>query len=273
MVDIDATHLLCDSGFTLSIEEKAALQISMLERKNAEGFNKLYFWGKVMGKDSDYLICYGLLPSYDFPTKKFYFCTTKEFRLQQMPVIDAEQKDKAASQQGMFEGDPSFKPDGDAEEDAVEDGAEPKAEPFREEHRLAYIVEQIDFDAAAIPCGAYNVAPSHQIIQNKAYEGLNYEAASDLSSYYHFRQAVLPETTGSLEKPGLVRSAEFLDSLATDAPKGSSWSLQMNSSKTASSLRSLIWPGYFFAHKIGTGEYGGAYFGYGQKNKDIAFMM
>jgi hypothetical protein len=73
MVDIDATHLLCDSGFTLSIEEKAALQISMLERKNAEGFNKLYFWGKVMGKDSDYLICYGLLPSYDFPTKKFYF--------------------------------------------------------------------------------------------------------------------------------------------------------------------------------------------------------
>jgi hypothetical protein len=41
MVDIDATHLLCDSGFALSIEEKAALQISMLERKNAEGFNKL----------------------------------------------------------------------------------------------------------------------------------------------------------------------------------------------------------------------------------------
>ena len=78
MVDIDSTHLLSDSGFTLSIEEKAALQISMLERKNAEGFDKLYFWGKIMGKDNDYLICYGLLPSYDFPTKKFYFwCVTQ----------------------------------------------------------------------------------------------------------------------------------------------------------------------------------------------------
>ena len=101
-----------------------------------------------------------------------------------MPVPNAEQKDKAAAQQGMFEGDPSFKPGGEEEEDAVEE-AEAQKDPYREEHRLAYIVNQIDFDTATIPQGAYNVAPSHQIIANKAYEGLNYEAASELGSYYH----------------------------------------------------------------------------------------
>jgi radial spoke head protein 9 len=49
--------------------------------------------------------------------------------------------------------------------------------------------------------------------------------------------------------------------------------VQYNSSKTASSVRSLVWPGYFFYHDIGTSSYGSIYIGYGENNSDIGFMM
>jgi hypothetical protein len=38
-------------------------------------------------------------------------------------------------------------------------------------------------------------------------------------------------------------------------------------------IRSLRWPGYFAWHAIGTPRYGSAYFGTGQENKDIQFMI
>jgi len=269
MCDLDNIDKLSDSGMCLSVEEKAGLEIATVQRKNDEQMGEIYFWGKIQGTTEDYLICYGLLPSYDYPQKKFWFCTTSNYVLQQMPVIDAEMTAKAEAVEGMFSGEP----DRPLEETPEETGDDPEAakDVFREEHRLAQTVLAIDFDTSTCPKGAFLVAPSHQVGKNTAFEGLDYEAAGQLASYYHLRPAVGPEPKAALEKPGLVRSTDFLDSLAADA--ASSWSLQYNSSKTSSSLRSLIWPGYFFYHKVGTSQYGGAYFGTGQKNTDLAFMI
>jgi len=269
MCDFDSIDKLNSSGLCLSVEEKAGLEIAMVQRTNDEGFSQLYFWGKIQGTGEDYLICYGLLPSYDYPQKKFYFCTSSNYVLQQMPVIDAETTEKAEAVEGMFSGEPD-KPLEEIPEDAEDPEAAAKA-VFREEHRLAQTVLAIDFDTATCPKSAFLVAPSHQVVRNVAFEGLNYAAAGQLSSYYHLRAATSAEPKAALDKPGLVRSTDFLDGLSSDP--ASSWSLQFNSSKTCSSLRSLIWPGYFFFHKIGSSQYGGAYFGTGQKNTDIAFMI
>lgn len=51
------------------------------------------------------------------------------------------------------------------------------------------------------------------------------------------------------------------------------WSLQFSSNKTTVTLRSLQWPGYFFFHRVGTPDFGGAYFGDGRKNVDLPFML
>lgn len=271
MCDLDNVDKLADSGMCLSVEEKAGLEIAMVQRSNDEGFIKLLFWGKIMGTNQDYLVCYGLLPSYDYPQKKFFFCTTSNYVLQQMPVIDAELTQKAEAVEGMFSGEPD-KPLEEAPEDggdALEEGEAKNI--FREEHRLAQTVLAIDFDTATCPKGAFYVAPSHQVLENAGFEGLNYEASGQLGSYYHLRAAVGAEPKAALGKPGLVRSTDFLDSLSNDP--ASSWSVQFNSSKTASSLRSLVWPGYFFFHKINSNQYGGAYFGHGQRNNDLAFMI
>jgi radial spoke head protein 9 len=269
MCDLDMTEMLSDSGMCLSVAEKAGLEVAIVQRMNDEGFSSLVFWGKIMGTSEDYLICYGLLPSYDYPQKKFFFCTTNNYTLQQMPVIDAEMTQKAEAVEGMFVGEPD-KPLEEVPEDAEDPEAAAK-NVFREEHRLAQTVLAIDFDTSTCPKGAFLVAPSKQVGKHTGFEGLDYEAAGQLSNYYHLRAATGAEPKAALEKPGLVRSTDFLDSLASDA--ASSWSLQFNSSKTASTLRSLVWPGYFFSHKVGTSLFGGAYFGTGQKNSDLAFMI
>lgn len=130
---------------------------------------------------------------------------------------------------------------------------------------------------------------------------MSFASAENLKSYLHFRK---PESTFArvaFEKEGLARAGDFLDSIDDDKPKGRSdthtkrrgrdgggsadlsagclllaagiWSTMWDPSHTSVTLRSLYWPGYFFYHLIGTHEFGDAYFGYGTKNTDIAFML
>lgn len=269
MCDLENVERLNDSGFTLSVEEKSGLQTAMLRRKLEEKLDTVQFWGKIFGKQNDYLVCFGLLPSYDFPSKKFFFCNANKIDLQQLPVLSDGEAERLAKvgANGMFEGDPSFIVEAEVPEAA--EGEEPPA-ALTELHRLAATVSAIDADTAAVPRGAWIVSPTHQIVKNVAYTGLNFEAAGQLTSYHHFREASNPETVQALQKPGMVRNGDFLDQLSSDSPTGT-WSLQWNAARTQSSLRSLRWPGYFFFHAVGTPFFGGAYFGHGQKNDDLAF--
>lgn len=73
-VDIDYLHRLGPSGSTLTIEERAGLQVAMLERQKEENYtSKPMFWGKILGELNDYLIVYVLLTDYEFPIKRFYY--------------------------------------------------------------------------------------------------------------------------------------------------------------------------------------------------------
>ena len=65
---------------------------------------------------------------------------------------------------------------------------------------------------------------------------------------------------------------DFLDSINEDPIKGS-WSIHVDEMKSVSTLRNLVWPGYFAYHKANTNEFGGVYIGYGIKNVDIPFMQ
>ena len=56
-------------------------------------------------------------------------------------------------------------------------------------------------------------------------------------------------------------------------PIKDSWSIHVDSTKTTSSLRSMVWPGYFAYCKANSDQFGGVYIGYGIKNVDIPFMQ
>lgn len=75
-----------------------------------------------------------------------------------------------------------------------------------------------------------------------------------------------------MERDDSVFKHDFLDSIDTDPIKGS-WSLQLDTTGSVANLRSLLWPGYFAYHKIGTSLYGSFYCGDGRKNNDLPFML
>jgi len=262
-------------GFTLTMEEKAGLDVAMLARQKEESLpSSPLFFGKIFGEVSDYLVVYFLISDKitPFPVKKFYYCTTGSYTLKALPTLSTEYITLAKSLDSLakFKGDPSLLLDGGEEEEADDENI--TTERFRELHRLAYVVSSIDHDVSIVPRGALYLDAAHYVKETKGYPGLSHGSCSNLKSFLHFRKPEKPASIIALEKEGIARSGDFLDSIDEDAPKGV-WAVQWDESMSTVQLKSLLWSGYTFYHVAGTGQFGGAYFGYGSRNEDIAFML
>jgi radial spoke head protein 9 len=258
----------------LSPEEHAGLETGMMQRLLEENLSgKMYFWGKVTGTTQDYMIVYNLDPFAEFPTKSYYFCNGGDFVLRAMPALKPEYIEQADKIKTAFTGDPSFFAyNGDEEADGDEDPEAPPVERFREMHRLARTVAKIDHDCALVPRGALSVSATKKVIENKFYEGLSFQTASEARAYMHLRYPEQLQGIALLKKPGIVKSGDFLDCIDKDLPSGI-WTIKFDKSNTLSLIANLYWPGYFFYTVIGQPEFGGCYFGNGLPMYDIAFML
>jgi hypothetical protein len=74
-------ELVSNYGIVLSTEQKAALQSSLIELKQAERFASLVFWGKITGISRDYYVAQGIAID-PVSTKKSFF------RSAQTPLSD-----------------------------------------------------------------------------------------------------------------------------------------------------------------------------------------
>jgi len=252
---------------TLNVKDRALLEVLMAKKKTEESLDEMLFWGKIYGTTADYLIAFGVRKMFTgVPVKKFYFCNGDT--LQQLPDVSADQKEKVLAMGGNknFTGDPTqaLGDDMDADED--------DENVLRELQRLALKVQEIDFDVALVPKGAYIVDAAHQVLKNKTFEGLDHTLATKLASYYHFREPTKLKAKSVLEKRTMVKGTEFLDPVSDDVPRGV-WTLQTSGDKMSVQIRSLLWPGYFFFHRINQNAHGGAYFGDGKRNGAILFML
>lgn len=52
-------ELVSGSGYTLNVEQRAALQTSLTILKKNYKFNRVLFWGKILGLKEDYFIAQG----------------------------------------------------------------------------------------------------------------------------------------------------------------------------------------------------------------------
>jgi radial spoke head protein 9 len=211
-------------------------------------------------------------------SKKFFFCTSKNLTLQQMPEL-TEPFEKLASSLGggRFLGQPGklLGPDADApeEEELDENGnPKPKKVKFSEGHLLAYTVNQIDHDTAVVPRGAFVVSPTHHVASSPLFAGLAGTDAASLASYLHFRPAEHPSRKHALTKSGVVPAMDFLDPCSEDSPTGV-WSVRVDNGRGLAELRSLKWPGYFAYHLVGSSKYGAIYVGDGVENTSLQFML
>ena len=69
--DIDC---LGSCGVTLSIAHKAAMQSSLPMLQKNYKFTRVLFFGKILGKASDYLIAVGIRDSYSSAKQFFFWC-------------------------------------------------------------------------------------------------------------------------------------------------------------------------------------------------------
>jgi radial spoke head protein 9 len=108
---IDVNTLLLDvdnlaySGIVLNAEQRAALQTSLVVQRDQYKFNRIYFWGKIIGTKEDYFIAQGVSANELADKKSLYSHDCVRWRLLNPPTED--HLNLLDICKGRFTGDPS----------------------------------------------------------------------------------------------------------------------------------------------------------------------
>jgi radial spoke head protein 9 len=268
-------------GNVLNCQELTGVQAGLTLLKSKEKLPEIYFWGKIFGSKADYYLACGLGDTgFEFPTKLFYYAGD-DFDFKALPSLTQDMAELITelSAEKPFIGDPTTSlKEGGAEEGGAEEADEAQAQAadpaksLTEVHKLALAVQEIDFDTAVVPKGAHALNEAHVVVKSSDFKGLGVTEASALGKYMHFRAPSSVASLRALARTDAQFYANFLDSLEGDLPKGC-WAVRQDPSAAVVTLRSLNWPGYIAYHVAGTTSYGGAYFGFAQKCKDLAFLL
>ena len=271
------------NGVCLSLVERLKLETVLDQLKSDIKCDEMQFWGILYGSEKDYYIAKALYyKGYPyFPKKKYYFCSSSNFIFSELPSVYPHHIPDFHKFNTYFIGNPDIileKYDSEKinnlDDEMAGDNFKPKTKKknMTETDRLSYVVRAIDRDTSVAPVGGFKMMPINELRRNDLFEGLNSEDLDKKEKYVHFRPVENQEKKDKIDMGKAVLDFEFLDSIVDD-PIKDSWSIHVDSTRTISSLRSLVWPGYFAYCKANSNEFGGVYFGYGIKNIDIPFMQ
>jgi hypothetical protein len=280
---------VASAGQVLNCQEITSLQAGLTILRSKEKYDNIFLWGKVFSQKSDYYIAYGLRDSeFEFPSKNFYVATerkgvegteppTADFEFQPLGRLTEEAADRiiALGLSNILTGVPTtlLEPPVDPESaEAPPEGEQAAAPALTEADRLSQMVQEIDFDTAVVPKGAYALNEAQQVVPSSDFKGLGLTEAKALTSYAHFRPPTSVACLRALARTDVQFYSNFLDPLKEDLPKGC-WGVRQDPSVSLVTLRSLSWPGYCSYHIPGSNKFGGLYFGYGQKNRDLPFIL
>ncbi|KAI6652535.1 hypothetical protein LOD99_4320 [Oopsacas minuta] len=270
---MDSDKVLSDIGYLegcgiiLSPEEKAALQTSLILEQTKNKFNRVCFWGKIQGVKRNYYIVVGI--GGDQIHNRKYLSSQDCLEWGIMNHVTPDMLFKAQKVKGRFTGDPAFVYEQSESLYTQEASGEPDSSSkieMKEEDRLAAVVKLVEKECSLVPRGALMKTPLDQVILNGSFEGLSEGHSHKLASYLHLREYTKIDTESS--DPAF----DFLETLEIDVPKGC-WTLQAERGSGLVVLRSLSWIGFSAFHVPNTKKYGYLYFGTGEKNSDLPFML
>ncbi|ESN96418.1 hypothetical protein HELRODRAFT_156021 [Helobdella robusta] len=259
---------LGNSGIILSPEQKALLEVSLPVLKNDEKLTNLQFWGKIRGVNSDYFITKGFGNNYFGPKRYFYSQDCLSWGILNPPDKEMVKKSKLVHE--MLTGDPTFVSESKVFTQPDEQETEEIMVTMKEEDRLACVIQRIEKDVFIVPRKAFIKLSNGDVIPNRSFEGLEASEACQFYNFMHFRKERMHSKV--FNRPDIEKSIDFMDTIEDDIPKGS-WSLQMENGETLVTLKSLLWLGLVFYHVVGTKQFGCSYFGYGDYNIDLPFML
>jgi len=278
-MDLEAgLKAISTAGNQLNQQEILCLQSTLTMLRSKEKYDSIYLWGKIFGKKSDYYIAYGLTESsFEFPSKTFYYAG-EDYEFKPLPRLTEEVADHviALGMESQFTGVESTPIEAGAptegEGDPPADGEASGPPPLTELDRLSQVIQEIDFDTAVVPKGAYALNEAHMVVPSSDFKGLGVTEAAALSNYVHYRPPTSVACLRALARTDVQFYSNFLDPLLSDLPKGC-WVCRQDPSMSLVTLRSLNWQGYVSYHTPLTSKFGGLYFGYAQKNKDLPFIL
>lgn len=270
LCDLEFGLHAASSGFTLNCHEVTGVQTGLMTLRR-ETSSDLYFWGKIFGVKADYYIAFGLKDSkFEFPSKSF-FCAGGNFQFRALESVTEEVAGRVIELNLLKPFTGILSTVLDAQEEGVLDADTNADVPLlTESHRLAQVVQEIDFDTAVVPKGAHALNEAHVVVPSSSFRGLATADATSINHYVHFRPPASIARLRALAQSDAVFYNNFLDSLQDDVPNGC-WAVREDACMVK--LRSLSWPGFTAFHVPGTTRFGGLYFGYGQKNRDLAFIL
>jgi len=258
------------NGVVLSLPHAAGMQSSLpLLQKNYK-FTKVFFWGKLSGVTGEYLIAMGIEDSY--ATKKFFYCQDG-VSWAQLPAVTPEMVADCAKidEPGKgLSGDVSklstlpAEPVPEGEEEA--EPAEPRT--VDELSRLAVMVSAIDTECAMLPAAALTKKADGAVVDSPTFSGLDFSKASAPKSYAFLNKPKdLPVSADAV-----TQATDFLTTTDSLVPAGALCS-KFDEATNVVTWRNLLYPGFFAYALVGAAVHGYCYFGTGEKNADIAFML
>ncbi|XP_038617084.1 radial spoke head protein 9 homolog isoform X1 [Tachyglossus aculeatus] len=165
-------ELASGSGLGLSPERRAALLTSLLLLRRDYRYQRVLFWGRILGLTADYYIAQGLGPDQLGERKTLYSLNCMEWCL--LPPATEKVVTQTSVVKGRFMGDPSHEYD-HTEVQKVEEGDKTYEEEvviqIKEEARLVATIDQIDKAVAIVPRGALVKTPLGPVHVNRSFEG------------------------------------------------------------------------------------------------------
>lgn len=253
------------SGHTLSLEEQTVLKAALYILAENYKLDEIKFWGKVLGTSANYVIAVGYKG--DPVDGKFLFASSNVMSgisgWFQLDAVDDTTKLACALLRGRFSGVKT-------KEYVISEGGEDAEEQtVNEATRLAYVIDAIDDDTHVVPKGALMQQPQGRVYHNRTFEGLPYEEAKEKGFYVHRRRPKHISYRKLASAPTIDKSIDFLDSLDNDAPQH--WILRQKNAVVT--LRNIAWPGSVAYHLPCSKTFGFSYFGYGEPNTDLGFVL
>jgi radial spoke head protein 9 len=95
-------------GVSLNLDETMNLELSLIKLHELEDFEEVLFWGKISGVAKDYFIAMTLKykGSYEFPLKRYFWCTNADWVFSELPNINVNDREHAEAINTVFSGSP-----------------------------------------------------------------------------------------------------------------------------------------------------------------------
>ncbi|XP_065356930.1 radial spoke head protein 9 homolog [Calliphora vicina] len=265
-------------GIKLTPEQKMLIENSLIVLQNENRFADMYFWGRINGIVKDYYIAFGY--KRDCLRDRKYFFSTDGYQWLMLPFVHNPKTFQATMLcPEHFTGDPSLitpvKLDPIFETDAnqVISTSLPEEIHLKEEDRLAAIVFIITEECAICPRGSLYKLTDGCVVPNQMFRGLNNLQCEDLSYYQIYRLPRNDLKINLSKRSDYNYPIDFLDSVEYVIPKGQAFSLNLQRNDRLVIIKSCIWLGMTFFHKINSQKQGFLYIGDGKKNNDLLFMF